>query len=135
MPTRTALEVVADQLADRVKKHGVHTMSRGEITTMIRTASGDDRARYGRLVGADLTEQLGLRGIICFPNIVDIGSGDAFRMYPARTGIGHLVDLILHPSTDGDREIAEAIKSLNVQASDGEPQKRGRGRPRKQVAV
>jgi hypothetical protein len=111
MADRTHLIQVARELKKRLNGHAFHTMKRGDVTQLIREVSGEETTRLKNQMSSELERALLEQGVRCFPSLdpAVTGAGDNVRLFHAGSLTGHIVDMLLYPSAETDRELAEAI--------------------------
>lgn len=135
MPTRNDYANVALELKSELDNHMVHTVSRQEITDALRRLSGEPNTRLRRLSAQELTVRLLEQGVSCWPNLADSGPKDNIRLFPNNSAISHIINLIVHPSTDGDKELEAAFSKVSTKAAAPPAAPARRGRPRKVPAT
>jgi hypothetical protein len=112
MPTRHQLTAVARKLKTRLNGKAFLTMPRMEITELLRETSGEDTTRIKSGMADDLQIALLEQGIRCFPSIAATATGDTVRLFHAGTVLGNLVDLLVHPSTEADRDLGTMLTKI-----------------------
>ena len=111
MPTHDHLVQVARSVRrelDRTSK-AFTTMDRMELTRRLRGVSGESGTRIKAANGADLEGALNDQGLRCYPSLTETTTGDRVRIFRAGSAVGDLIDAVLTPSPDHDRELAEAL--------------------------
>jgi chemotaxis protein CheY-P-specific phosphatase CheC len=122
MPTRTDLVRVARELCNRMKGKAFVSVGRMEVTELLRKISGEDGTRLKAGLGEQLEQALLEQGIRCFPRFQDTTTGDTIRLFRPQTVIASLVDMLLHPDGDTDKELAHVttkVKGLWKWGPDG----------------
>jgi hypothetical protein len=111
MPTHDHLVQVARSVRrdlDRASK-AFMTIDRMELTQRLRRVSGESRTRIKSTNGGDLEAALNDQGLRCHPSLTETTTGDRVRIFRAGSAVGDLIDAVLVPSPDHDRELAEAL--------------------------
>jgi hypothetical protein len=88
------------------------SIDRMELTQRLRTVSGEGTTRITEAIGAELERALNDQGLRCYPSLVSTTTGDRVRIFRAGSPIGDLIDAVLVPSPDHDRELAEALEKF-----------------------
>ncbi len=109
MPGRHHLTQVARQLKGRLNGHAFLTVPRMEITEMLRTVSGEEGTRIKSGIAGDLERALLEQGVRCFPSLAATTTGDTVRLFHSGSVLGNLVDLLIYPSVEGDRDLGEML--------------------------
>ena len=112
MPTRHQLTSVARTLKTRLNGKAFLTIPRMEITELVRAVSGEDTTRMKAGMADDLQLALLEQGIRCFPGLDVTTTGDTVRLFHAGTVLGNLVDLLVHPSTESDRDLGAMLTKI-----------------------
>ena len=111
MPTHDDLVQVARSVRrdlDRGSK-AFMTFERTELTRRVREASGERRTRIKVAMGNELEQALNDQGLRCYPRLAETTTGDRVRVFRAGSAVGDLIDAVLTPSPDHDRDLAEAL--------------------------
>ncbi len=85
------------------------SMDRMELTQRLREVSGESSTRIKAANGADLERALNDQGLRCYPSLAETTTGDRIRVFRAGSAVGDLIDAVLVPSPDHDRDLAEAL--------------------------
>ena len=112
MPTRHQLTVVARQLKPRLNGKAFLTVPWMEVTELLRNVSGEDATRIKSAIASDLERALLEQGVRCFPTIASTTTGDTIRLFHAGSLFGNLVDLLVHPSTETDRDLETMLTEI-----------------------
>ena len=111
MPTRDHLIQVARSVRrdlDRESKAFV-TIDRMELTRRLREVSGESTTRIKKFNGAELEKALYDQALRCYPSLTETTTGARVRIFRAGSAVGDLIDAVLTPSPDHDRDLAEAL--------------------------
>lgn len=111
MVNRNHLTAAARDLKKRLGNRAFLTVQRSEVTQLVREVSGEDSTRVKAVMGQELEQALLEQGVRCFPSLADT-SEDAVRVFHAGTFTGAIVDMLRHPGSETDRELAEALIKL-----------------------
>lgn len=87
-------------------------MDRTEFTQRLRRVSGESTIRIESVLGADLERALNDQGLRCYPSLSETTTGDRVRVFRAGSVVGDLIDAVLVPSADHDRDLAEAVAKV-----------------------
>lgn len=114
MPQRSHLIAVARELKQRlIHEHRTFlTLSRYEITELVRVKSGEPTTRIKSNLAAELTAALNTQGVLVFPDLWETTTGDVVRIHLAGTLFGSLVEAITHPDVSDDRYLGEVIRKV-----------------------
>jgi hypothetical protein len=112
MPSRTHLVQVARELSKRLNGRAFLTVPRIEVTQLLRAVSGEDTTRIKKAMGGELERVLLDQGIRCFPGLEDTTTGDTIRLFHTKSVLGQLVDLLIYPSTDTDKDLGDVITKV-----------------------
>ena len=112
MPTRHQLTSVARKLKTSLNGKAFLTKPRMEITELLRETSGEDTTRMKSGIAEELQTALLEQGIRCFPSLAATTTGDTIRLFHAGTVLGSLVDLLVHPSIEADRDLGAMLTKI-----------------------
>lgn len=112
MPTRHQLTTVARKLKARLSTKAFLTIPRMDVTDLVREVSGEETTRVKAGMADDLEVALLEQGIRCYPKLSETSSGDMVRLFHAGTVLGNLVDLLIHPSTESDRDLGAMLTKI-----------------------
>ena len=112
MPTRHQLTSVARKLKAQLNGKAFLTMPRMDITELVREVSGEDGTRIKSTMAKDLEMALLEQGVRCFPSLSETSTGDTIRLFHAGTLFGNLVDMLVHPSVESDRDLGEMLTKI-----------------------
>jgi hypothetical protein len=93
---------------DRTSK-AFMSLDRMDLTQRLRDISGESTTRIKATNGAELEGALNAQGLRCYPSLADTTTGDVVRIFRAGSAVGDLIDAVLVPSPDHDRELGEAL--------------------------
>jgi hypothetical protein len=85
------------------------SVSRMELTERLRRASGEPSTRMKAVLAADLEAALGDQGLRCYPRLTATTTGDSVRVFRAGSAVGDLIDAVLVPSVEHDRDLAAVL--------------------------
>lgn len=86
------------------------TFDRTELTNRLRRESGQHTTRLKTAQAAPALEQaLSDQGLRCQPSLQHTTTGDRIRIFRAGSLVGDLIDAVLLPSEDHDRQLAQAL--------------------------
>jgi hypothetical protein len=83
-----------------------------ELTERVRQVSRESTTRVKTAMGADLDRALSDQGLRCYPTIENTTTGDWIRVFRAGSAVSDLIDAILSPSEDHDRELMIALAKV-----------------------
>ncbi len=112
MPTRQHYIVVARQLRERLNGKAFLTVPRMEITQAVRDVSGEDTTRIKSVIAADLERALLEQGIRCYPSLAETSTVHTVRLFHTPSVLGNLVDLLVYPSIQTDKDLAEMLTKI-----------------------
>jgi len=115
MPNRNHLQSVARNLRRELNGRGFLTISRSEVTQQLRAVSGEETTRIKSQLAEELERTLLEQGVRCFPSLQDTRAGDTLRVFHAGTVLGSLVDLLVYPSKETDKDLGDMIKKVKGQ--------------------
>lgn len=109
MITTIDLKRVARELKKKLGNRGFLTVARFEVTELLRSLSGDDATRIKSVMGQNLEQALLEQGVRVFPSFSETNGTDGIRLFHAGTVVSDFVDMLRHPSSGTDKELAVAI--------------------------
>ncbi|SRR6266516_1102155 len=115
MPSRNHLQTVARNLKRELNGRGFLAVARSDITQQLREVSGEDTTRIKSQIAEDMERALLEQGVRCFPGLQETRAGDTLRLFHAGTVLGSLVDLLVYPSKDTDKDLGDMIKKIKGQ--------------------
>ena len=115
MPSRSHLVQLARELRRQLNGHAFVTLDRVEVTQKLRDIAGEDKTRIKSSIASDLELALLEQGVRCYPGFVGTTTGDTIRLFHAGSVLGSVVDLLIHPSKDTDRDLGAMIKKIKGQ--------------------
>ncbi len=89
------------------------SFDRMELTRRLRSMSGEDATRIKQLLGGELEQAMSAQGLRCYPSLTETTTGDRIRVFRAGSVAGDLIDAVLVPSPDHDRDLATAVAKIN----------------------
>jgi len=99
-------------LRERLNGKAFLTVERMEITQDLRDVSGEDTTRIKSQLAADLERALLEQGIRCYPSFAETTTGDTIRLLHAGSVLGSLIDLLVYPSKETDKDLAEMLTKV-----------------------
>lgn len=111
-PARNDYVLVARVLKKRLNGNAFLTIPRHEITDILRDVSGEEKTRIKSTVAKELTHVLLEQGLRCYPSIEETDTFDTVRVFRTGSVFGNLVDLIVHPSKDTDKDVGAMLKKV-----------------------
>lgn len=115
MPRYADYVAVAQRLEESLEHKAFMTISRKEVTNILREVSGEPRTRIKTLIAHDLTEALGEHGLSFYPTLGDTDTRDNVRLFRTASVIGNIVNIIVHPTPETDAELGAALKKIKGQ--------------------
>lgn len=112
MPTRHQLTSVARKLKTQLNGAAFLTLPRMQITELLRAVSGEDTTRIKSGIAMELEIALLEQGLRCYPSLSATSTGDIVRLFRAGTVLGNIVDLLVHPSAEADRDLANMLTEI-----------------------
>src|SRR5437899_1843075 len=109
MPGRNHYVLVARELQKRLNGKAFMTMPRHEVTEILREVSDEPTTRIKSRVAQELTQVLLEQALRCYPSIEEAEMNDNVRIFRAGSMFGNLVDLIIHPSKDTDKDVGDML--------------------------
>lgn len=112
MPSRHHVTLVARQLKNRLNGRAFLTIPRVEATEMLRDVSGEETTRIKSAIGADLDLALLEQGVRSYPRFADTTTGDTIRLFHAGSVLGSVIDLLIYPSTETDKDLGDLLVKI-----------------------
>ena len=112
MPSRHHITTVARNLKNQLNGRAFLTIPRTDVTEMLRDVSGEETTRIKSVIGADLDMALLEQGVRCYPRFQDTTTGDTIRLFHAGSVLGSVVDLLVHPSTETDKDLGDMLVKI-----------------------
>lgn len=112
MPTRHHLTVVARQLKGRLNGKAFLTIPRVDVTELLREVSGEETTRIKSVIGSELDLALLEQGVRCYPRFAETTTGDTIRLFHAGSVLGSVVDLLVHPSMETDKDLGDLLVKI-----------------------
>jgi hypothetical protein len=109
------LAQVARNLKRELNGRAFLTIARTDVTRELREVSGEDTTRIKSQIAEDLELVLLQQGVRCFPSLQETTTGDTIRLFHAGTILGSLVDLLIYPAKDTDRDLGDMLKKIKGQ--------------------
>jgi len=116
-PSRQHLVLVARHLKTQLGKDAFLTVPRMAITDRLREVAESEGTRIKSQLAADLEQVLLEQGVRCYPSLRETTTGDTVRLFHAGSLLGSLVDLLIYPSKDTDKELGNMLKKIKGQWS------------------
>ena len=112
MPSRNNYVLVARELKKRLNGRAFMTIPRREVTDILREVSGEPATRIKSGVAKEMTQVLLEQALRCYPSIEETDTFDAVRVFHAGSVFSNLVDLIVHPSHETDRDLGDMLRKV-----------------------
>ena len=112
MPSRHHITLVARNLKTQLNGRAFLTIPRRDVTDMLREVSGEDTTRIKSGIGADLGQALLEQGVRCYPGFANTTTGDTIRLFHAGSVLGSLVDLLVYPSVETDKDLGAMLTKI-----------------------
>lgn len=112
MPSRNDYALVARDLRKRLNGKAFLTIGRRRVTDILREVSGEPTTRIKSNVARELTQVLLEQGLRCYPGLEETNTFETVRIFRAGSMFGNLVDLIVHPSNETDRDVGAMLKKV-----------------------
>ena len=112
MPSRHHLTIVARRLKTRLNGRAFLTIPRMDVTELLREVSGEDTTRIKSGIAGDLERVLLEQGIRTYPSLAETSTDDTIRLFHSDSKLGELIDLLIYPSTETDRELGEMLTKV-----------------------
>ena len=112
MPSRHHFSVVAKHLKERLNGKAFLTIPRMEITQAVRDISGEEATRIKAAMGSELERALLEQGVRCHPSLAETTTDDTIRLFHAGSLLGSLVDLLVYPSPETDKDLGAMLSKI-----------------------
>lgn len=114
-PSRHHLVLVARQLKGKLGREAFLTLPRMEITELLREVSDSDGTRIKSGLAGELEQVLLEQGVRCYPGLRETTTGDTVRLFHSGSLLGSLLDLLIYPSRETDRDLGNMLKKIKGQ--------------------
>ena len=114
-PSRHHLVLVARKLKSRLGNDAFLTLDRMEITDLVRDAAASDNTRIKSQLAQELEQVLLEQGIRCYPSLQATTTGDTVRVFHSGRLLGNLLDLLIYPSRDTDKDLGNMLRKIKGQ--------------------
>lgn len=112
MPSRNHYVLVARELKKRLDGKAFRTVARRDVTDILRDVSEEPTTRIKSVIAYDLTHVLLEQGLRCYPGLEETQGSDAVRIFRTGSVFGNLVDLMIHPSKDTDKDVGDVLRKV-----------------------
>lgn len=112
MANRADYLKVARQLKGELNGKAFLSKPRIEITELIREASGEDSFRLKSNAASELEYELLNQGVRVYPSLKGTTTGNVVRLFHIGTVIASLIDLLVHPDEETDKQLADITKKV-----------------------
>lgn len=112
MPSRNHYVLVARKLKERLNGLAFVTISRRDITDILREVSGEPTTRIKSTIARELSQVMLEQALRTYPSIEETEMTDTIRVFRSGSVFGNLVDLIVHPSTDTDADVGRMLRQV-----------------------
>lgn len=113
MPSKDDYRKVADAMRGRLGRKPFLSVTRREITDILREVSGEPTTRIKVLVAHQITEELSRKGLNVYPALADTDSKDMVRIYRAESTIPELIEILNYPSPENDVRLRAALRKVD----------------------
>ena len=113
MPDRSHYALVGKQLKQKLNKKAFMTVARRDILDILRDVSNEPTTRIKNNIAWDLSQVLLEKEALRLYPPLDETDGNV-RVFNSSV-FGNLVDLIVHPSGEADREVGAVLKKIKGQ--------------------
>jgi hypothetical protein len=114
MPDRSHYALVGKQLKQKLNGKAFMTVARRDILDILRDVSNEPTTRIKSNIAWDLSQVLLEKEALRLYPSLDETDGNV-RVFRAGSVFGNLVDLIVHPSGEADREVGAVLKKIKGQ--------------------
>jgi len=119
MPNSKAYQDVADELRNRLGRNAFVTLTRLDVTGILRDVSGEPNTRLKNLGSAAITEALARRGLMLYPDLYWSEGNQALRLFRTESFIAELVNILNNPGEQTDKRLRAALRG---RPDDSEPE-------------
>lgn len=114
-PSTAHLTAVARDLKRELNGHAFLTVTRMDITTRIRQASGESRTRLGSGIAIELTRELSEQAVQVHPPLTESSTFDSIRLCHAGSLLSRVQKVIVEPSPESDKELGDLLRKIKGQ--------------------
>lgn len=104
----------AEVIKGRLGRRAFMTISRMDVTDILREVSGQAGTRVKSLVAYAITQEMEERGLTFYPALSDVGGKDNIRVVRTNSFIPELVELLNFPNEDNDAKLRAALRQVTV---------------------
>lgn len=112
MPNQDDYRKVAEELKSQLGRKTFLTLTRSDVTDMLRRVSNSPTTRIKVLGSQAITDELEKLGLTFYPDLYDVGSHDALRLFRSDSFIMDLIEIINEPSDVNDMRLRLAMRAL-----------------------
>ena len=112
MPTQDSYKAVATNLARMLGRKPFLTLTRREVTTILRTITGEERTRIKILGSAAIMEELNNLGLTTYPDLYEVGTNESLRLFRTDSFLNELVSVITEPNEETDARLKAALSMV-----------------------
>lgn len=115
MPTRSHYVALAKQVRGELNASGLAFRSyrRREFTDRLREVSGEPSTRIKTAsMAPDIEDAFRDQGLRVFPRLTETSTNDEIRVWRAGTVAAEILDLILNPGTESDRQLGSITQKV-----------------------
>lgn len=116
MPSNEDYRKVVNTLKGQLGRKPFLTISRMEITEILRSESGEPRTRVKHLVAAAIEREMERAGLRCYPSLIDTEGKDMLRLFRSPSFIAELTTILNEPGEETDARLRDAIKKVDLSA-------------------
>lgn len=111
---RDAFRKTAEALRAQLGRKPFLTISRRDVTDILREVSGDPKTRVKVLVAQSITQELNTRGLTVYPALADSEGKDMVRVFRLDSVFTELIELLNYPGEDSDMRLRSALRKVNL---------------------
>ncbi len=83
-----------------------------EITELLRELSEQEGTRIKSQLANELEQVLLEEAIRCYPSLKDTTTGDTVRLFHAGTVFSNLINLLIYPSREDDKDLGDMLAKI-----------------------
>lgn len=117
---RDAFRKTAEVLRAQLGRKPFLTISRRDVTDILREVSGDPKTRVKVLVAQSITQELNARGLTVYPALADSEGKDMVRVFRLDSVFTELIELLNYPGEDSDMRLRSALRKVNLQEKEAQ---------------
>ena len=114
-PSRHHLVVVARKLKMQLHDKAFLTLGRMDITDLLREVAESAGTRIKSQLATELEQVLLEQGVRCYPSLRETGTSDTIRIFHSGSVLGNVLDLLIYPSRETDKDLGDMLKKIKGQ--------------------